>query len=64
MTERPNRATDDLIKPSQAADIAGVTPRTIHRYGTDGRVTFVTLPSGHRRYHRESVEALLCSSCT
>jgi excisionase family DNA binding protein len=49
----------DLLTPAQAAALAGVTPRTIHRYGTDGRLTFVALPSGHRRYHRDSVEALL-----
>lgn len=60
MTERPNQdSDDDLLTPREAAAIAGVTPRTVYRYGTDGRVTFVTLPSGHRRYHRGSVQALI-----
>lgn len=59
MTQRPNPDAEELLMPGEAAAIAGVTPRTIYRYGSDGRLTFVTLPSGHRRYHRESVEALI-----
>lgn len=59
MTQRPTHdGADDLLLPGEAAAIAGVTPRTIHRYGSAGRITFVTLPSGHRRYHRGPVEAL------
>ena len=52
----------ELLAPREAAAIAGVTPRTIHRYGTDGLIQFLTLPSGHRRYLRESVEALIARS--
>lgn len=59
MTQRPKPAPGDLLTPGQAAALAHVTPRTIHRYGTAGRISFVTLPSGHRRYSREDVEALL-----
>ena len=59
MTQRPNPAPGDLLTPGQAAAIAHVTVRTIHRYGTAKRIRFLTLPSGHRRYLREDVEALL-----
>jgi predicted site-specific integrase-resolvase len=58
MTQRTIPPAADLLTPGQAAAIAGVTVRTIYRYGSAGRVTFVTLPSGHRRYHREAIEAL------
>ena len=58
MTQRPNQDTGDLVTPGQAASIAGVTPRTIYRYGLAGLLGFITLPSGHRRYLREDVEAL------
>lgn len=59
MTQRPNPAPGDLVTPGEAAAIAHVTVRTIHRYGSDGRLAFITLPSGHRRYVREDVEALV-----
>jgi predicted site-specific integrase-resolvase len=59
MTPRPNQASPDLLTPGQAAAIAHVTTRTIHRYGTAGRLRYISLPSGHRRYVREDVEALL-----
>ena len=62
MTQRPNLAPGDLLTPGQAAAIAHVTPRTIHRYGSAGRLSFITLPSGHRRYARADVEALLQSA--
>lgn len=59
MTQRTKPAPPDLLSPREAAAIAGVTVRTMNRYADDGRVTFIRLPSGHRRYHRESVEALV-----
>ena len=62
MTQRLSSDTGDYLTPAQAAAFVGVTPRTIHRYGTAGRLTFVTLPSGHRRYHRDSIETLHSTS--
>lgn len=59
MTQRPNPAPGDLLTPGEAAAIAHVTPRTIYRYGSDGLLGFITLPSGHRRYVRKDVEALI-----
>ncbi len=59
MTQRPNTDAGDLLTPGQAAAIAHVTTRTIHRYGSAGLLGFIKLPSGHRRYVREDVEALL-----
>lgn len=59
MPQRTIQTAPDYLTPGQAAAIAGVTTRTIYRYGTAGRITFVVLPTGHRRYHRESIEALV-----
>jgi DNA-binding transcriptional MerR regulator len=59
MTQRTTPPAPDYLTPGQAAAIAHVTVRTIHRYGTSGLLAFVTLPSGHRRYVRDDVEALL-----
>lgn len=62
MTQRTTSPAPDYLTPGQAAAIAHVTVRTIHRYGTAGLLAFVTLPSGHRRYVREDVEALLATA--
>jgi DNA-binding transcriptional MerR regulator len=58
MTQRTTSPAADLLTPGQAAAIAGVTVRTLQRYATQGQIEFVVLPSGHRRYRRESIEAL------
>lgn len=59
MTQRTTSPAPDYLTPGQAAAIAHVAVRTIHRYGTAGLLGFITLPSGHRRYSRKDVEALL-----
>lgn len=54
-------ATDapDYIRPAEAATIAYVSTKTLSRLADDGKVRSITLPSGHRRYCREDVEALV-----
>jgi DNA-binding transcriptional MerR regulator len=62
MTQRttsPAPDSPDTLRPGQAAKLLNVTVRTLHRYGDAGLITFDLLPTRHRRYHRESVEALL-----
>ncbi len=59
MTQRTSPPASDYLTPGQAAALAHVTVRTIHRYGSRGLLRSITLPSGHRRYAREDVEALL-----
>lgn len=59
MTQRTTTPAPDYLTPGQAAALAGVTTRTILRYASDGRLPSVELPTGHRRYRRADVEALL-----
>lgn len=62
MTQRTGTPAADLLTPGQAAALAGVTVRTLQRYADSGQLSFIALPSGHRRYPREAVEALLAPS--
>lgn len=39
-----------LLDTNQAAKVAGVAPKTIRRWAIEGRLPYVTLPSGRRRY--------------
>lgn len=50
---------DDLLPSGTAAAIAGVSRDTIKRWERDGRITSLRTPTGHRRYRRADVEALL-----
>lgn len=46
------------MAPGEAADSLYVTTKTLGRMAERGDIRSFTLPSGHRRYSREDVEAL------
>lgn len=48
-----------FLPPGQAADLLHVTTKTLQRMAIRGEVKAITLPSGHRRYDRKSVEAII-----
>ncbi len=57
-----NEATEtdsDYIPPREAARIAFVSTKTLQNLAKAGRIGFITLPSGHRRYKRVDVAALI-----
>ena len=41
---------------SEAANFVGVHPNTLRSYADQGFITFIKLPSGHRRFRREHLE--------
>lgn len=49
----------DLLRPSEVAAMAKVTPKTVARWTKSGHLASIVLPGGHRRYPRDAVEALL-----
>lgn len=61
----PVMASEQLLGESETLDSAAVmallhiSRRTLERYVADGELPFSRLPSGHRRYFRADVEALL-----
>ena len=54
--ERPSE--DDWLTPGDAARVARVSTLTLARMANRGQVDSFKLPSGHRRYSRQSIEAL------
>jgi excisionase family DNA binding protein len=54
-------ADDELLAVGPAAALATVTPKTLKRWERDGRITSVRTPTGHRRFRRSEIEALLTS---
>lgn len=49
---------EEYIFPRIASKMLHVDPRTLQRMAERGEVEAIKLPSGHRRYLRESIEAI------
>jgi excisionase family DNA binding protein len=50
---------DAYLTPAQACDLLHISRSTLDRYQSSGRIEPVRLPTGHRRFRRSDVEALL-----
>lgn len=55
-----------LLRVSQAATLLGVSRYTLRDWCRNGRspVPFVTLPSGHLRFHRDDLTAFVAERTT
>lgn len=49
----------ELLTVPEVAAAARVTDETIHRWAREGKLPFVRLPSGIKRFRRDDVEAIL-----
>lgn len=61
MTKRqtiPTPSPPRLLTPGEAAHRLNVSPRTLSRWSDEGYVPVVVLPSGHRRFRVEDIDAL------
>ena len=52
---------EDLLTTTEAGELLGVSGKTISRYADLGQVPVITLPSGHRRFRRSDLDALLAA---
>lgn len=53
---------DELLTVGQAAALVGVSTITLKRWEASGRIRSERTPTGHRRFRRSDVEALLTPS--
>lgn len=51
--------TDSLVSIGKAAQHLGVSVDTVRRWSNDGRLPVIVLPSGHRRYRVNDLNALI-----
>ncbi len=49
----------NLLSIGEAASTLGVSVDTMRRWDAVGKLIPVRLPSGHRRYRREDIDALI-----
>lgn len=59
MAQIPNPSPDDRLMPGDAARLLGVTSKTL---ASMPGLNPIVLPSGHRRYIRSEVEALMAGA--
>lgn len=50
---------EDLLTPRESVRLLGITARTLDRYVATGKVEALKLPSGHKRFRRGDLLALL-----
>ena len=65
MTEEPRVCLDtsvpapEYLTTGEAADVLGVSDETLRRWADDRKVRHVRLPSGHLRFIRSDLDAVL-----
>lgn len=59
MQRKHARIGDELLAPGVAADLLGVHTDTLKRWAAAGRIEALRTPTGHRRYRRSDIEAIL-----
>jgi excisionase family DNA binding protein len=59
MAKDPVPESDNLLTPSEVAQMFRVDPKTVTRWAKAGRLTSIRTLGGHRRYHETEVRALL-----
>ena len=64
MQSKHAQSNEDLLSVSQTAYLAGVSADTIRRWEKAGRIPGHRTPTGHRRFRRGDVEALLTTEPT
>jgi excisionase family DNA binding protein len=58
---RPLPDAEPFLHTSQVADILHVSPKTIARWATDGRLPCLRTLGGHRRYPEPAIRQLAAS---
>lgn len=46
---------EKLLTPGEVAALFRVDPKTVTRWGNDGRLPFITTPGGHKRFREADV---------
>lgn len=58
MPKSTDQDIQEFLTPGEASKRLYVTQRTLQRMADRGEIRAIKLPSGHRRYLRESIEAI------
>ena len=59
MAQRPDASSSAWLSLGEASQILGITPATLRRWVDRGEVAAFVTPGGHRRFRRNTIEALI-----
>lgn len=67
MTQLPEHETEPQVPELLTAGevgklLGGVSDETVNRWARQGKLSCITLPSGARRFRRETVDAILAGA--
>ena len=66
MTQLPEHnpeAAPELLTAKQVGEaLGGIDDETVNRWARQGKIAHITLPSGQRRFRRETVDAILAGT--
>ena len=54
----------EWLLPRDVADVFGVSTDTVTRWANAGRIPVYVMPSGHRRYKRADIDAILAKQAS
>lgn len=60
----PEAAPELLTAAEAGAALGGISDETVNRWAREGKLDHITLPSGHRRFRREVIDAILAGTST
>lgn len=60
--QRPATGTELLTAKEVGEALGGISDETVNRWARDGKIDHITLPSGARRFKRETVDAILAGT--
>jgi len=49
----------ELLSSKEVRNMLGISKVTLYNWSKQGKLRFVRLPSGHKRYFRSEIEAIL-----
>ena len=55
----PRDETGELMTTGEVASLCRVDPKTVARWASEGRISSVRTPGGHRRYDRQEIMGLI-----
>lgn len=64
MQDKHPATSADHLPVSAAAALIGISADTLRRWDKAGRITSFRTPTGHRRFRRADVEALLTTEAS
>ena len=59
MAQRKGSGEPGFLRPAEVADLLSVSPKTVARWAKEGKLPFMEILGGHRRYPAAEIHKLV-----